>query len=317
MKIAYRTQTDPYFNLAAEEYLLKTATEDLLVFWRNAPCVVIGKHQNPYVETNRRFLDENGIPVIRRISGGGAVYHDLGNLNFSFIYFVNEGAEKVNFDRFLAPIASVLRELGVDVEIGKRHDLLTNGLKFSGNAEHVYKNKVLHHGTLLFDSNLDHLQQALSVKSDIRAGAAVSSVRSSVTNLLPFFKEPLSGEKFTSIILKNCKKQFQVADDFEMSEPDLAAIQELAQEKYRTWEWNYGYTPAFSFTTKFGKKSEYEISVKNGIIQQLTLLNGWNSEGSFLKNLLTGCRFDKNEICAKCANENQQDFVKELIEEMF
>ncbi|MCD6178546.1 MAG: lipoate--protein ligase family protein, partial [Bacteroidales bacterium] len=200
MIILNRPQTDPFFNLAAEEFLIKNTTEPLFMLWQNTPSVVVGKHQNALKEINLKFLQEKNIPVIRRISGGGTVFHDLGNLNYSFINFGHRES-LVNFKKYSQPIVDVLQKMGVDAQLIGKSDLKIKGLKFSGNASHVYKNKVLHHGTLLFSSELNILNNSIKVSEINFSDKAVQSNRSTVTNIQSHLKETLSLEEFKQKII--------------------------------------------------------------------------------------------------------------------
>lgn len=241
--------TDPYFNIASEEYLLKNFQEDIFMLYRNRPSVIVGKHQNTFGEINYKFVKNNNIKVVRRLSGGGTVFHDDGNLNFCFIKNGQEG-NLIDFKKFTQPIISVLQSLGVPAEHSGRNDIIINGLKFSGNAEHVYKNRVLHHGTLLFSSKLDSLREALKVKPEAYQDKAVKSVRSRVTNIVEHLPKPMQIEDFQDIIIKHVISQTGHASFYSFSETDLTAIQILMEEKYCTWDWNFGYSPKFVFTNK-------------------------------------------------------------------
>ncbi|NJK98346.1 MAG: lipoate--protein ligase family protein [Bacteroidales bacterium] len=186
---------DTAINLATEDYLLKNSSENIVYLYIDRPCVVVGKHQNAMAEVNYRFLCENNIPLYRRISGGGTVFHDEGNINFTFIQNGEEG-NLVNFRAFIEPIRDFLISLGVLAEIGPRNDILVDGLKVSGNAEHVYRKRTLHHGTLLFSSSLNFLRNALRVEEGKYTDKAVKSVRSKVTNLKDYIKDEFTAEQF-------------------------------------------------------------------------------------------------------------------------
>jgi lipoate-protein ligase A len=193
---------DPYFCLAAEEYLLKNFSEDIFMLWQSENTVVLGKHQNAMAEINYPFVHKNGITVARRISGGGTVFHDAGNVNFAYIRNVNSPAE-ISFKLFTRPVVEALAKLEVTATSSGRNDLLVDGKKISGNAEHVFKNRVLHHGTLLFNSNLETLGQSIKVIPGKYHGKAVQSNRSVVTNILPFLKKQLFSLEIQKIRFTN------------------------------------------------------------------------------------------------------------------
>jgi lipoate-protein ligase A len=260
---------DPYFCLAAEEYLLKNFSEDIFMLWQSENTVVLGKHQNAMAEINYPFVHKNGITVARRISGGGTVFHDAGNVNFAYIRNVNSPAE-ISFKLFTRPVVEALAKLEVTATSSGRNDLLVDGKKISGNAEHVFKNRVLHHGTLLFNSNLETLGQSIKVIPGKYHGKAVQSNRSVVTNILPFLKKQLSVNDFSSFLL-----EVQLGNSensvYELNEKDNRAIQKLVDEKFSTWDWNYGYSPKYTFKNEFifeGKQLKVELQVEKGRITE-------------------------------------------------
>lgn len=259
--------TDPYFCLAAEEYLLKNFSDDIFMLWQSENAVVVGKHQNAAAEINHRFVHENNIAVCRRISGGGTVFHDAGNVNFTFIKNVKSSAE-ISFKQFTAPVVEALAKLGIKATTSGRNDLLINGLKISGNAEHVYKNRVLHHGTLLFNSDLERLGQAIKVAPGKYEGKAVQSNRSPVANISQFLQTPMTKEEFMRFLLdvqlENPENKLYV-----FSENDISATEMLATEKFRTWEWNFGYSPKYTFRNEIeidGKMLSVRLVVEKGVI---------------------------------------------------
>ncbi len=262
---------DPYFNLAAEEYLLKNFTEDFFIIWRSERSIVVGKHQNALAEINHGFVYDNHIHVARRLSGGGTVFHDPGNVNFTFIRSVKEISE-VNFKVFTAPIIQSLQKLGIMAYTTGRNDLVVDGKKISGNAGHVYKKRVLHHGTLLFNSDLAKLKGALNVDLSRFEDKSIQSNRSPVTNISEYLKEPLPVEAFAGYIFSDVQNSFPDRELFHFSEKDMAAIKRLKDEKYVTWDWIYGYSPKYVFKNKIlGTSGEIEIemSVVKGIIQEI------------------------------------------------
>ena len=195
MKLLILKTTDPYRNLAIEEYLFLHSDDDVFMLWQNEPTVVIGKNQNAYAEIDFDFVRKNGVHIARRITGGGAVYHDLGNVNYSFIS-TQRGKEGLDFAYFTAPMIEALSALGVQAELSGRNDLLVDGKKFSGNAQHASGDRVLHHGTLLFDSDLEALSSALHVDEEKLRARAIRSVRSRVTNLRPYLPAHCDAQGF-------------------------------------------------------------------------------------------------------------------------
>jgi len=259
--------TDPYFCLAAEEYLLKNFQEDIFMLWQSENAVVVGKHQNLLGEINYPFVRENDIALCRRIAGGGSVFHDSGNVNFSFIKNVKSPAE-ISFKQFTAPVVDALAKLGVAATTSGRNDLLIDGLKISGNAEHVYKNRVLHHGTLLFNSDLKNLGQAIKVVPGKYESKAVQSNRSPVANISQFLKNPMTTGEFVQFLLD---VQIENSENrlYFLNENDIQTIEKLSTEKFKTWEWNFGYSPRYSFKNEVeieGKLLKIEMQVERGII---------------------------------------------------
>lgn len=260
---------DPFFNLATEEYMLKNFTEDIFIIWRSERSIVVGKHQNALAEINHEFVRNNNIHVARRLSGGGTVFHDPGNINFTFIRSVNEISE-VNFKVFTQPIVQSLQKLGIDVYTTGRNDLMVAGKKISGNAEHVYKKRVLHHGTLLFNSDLSKLKGSLNVDLSRFEDRSVQSNRSSVTNLSEYLREPMSVDAFSDYLFADVQEVFQEKTYYGLNEQDVSLIQQLRDEKYATWDWVYGYSPKYVFRNKIETASgeiKMEMRVVKGIIQ--------------------------------------------------
>lgn len=264
--------TDPFFCLAAEEYLLKNFAEDIFMLWQSENTVVVGKHQNLPGEINYRFVLENNIKLARRISGGGTVFHDAGNVNFSFIKNVKSPAE-ISFKQFTAPVVETLAKLGITATTSGRNDLLINGLKISGNAEHVYKNRVLHHGTLLFNSDLKNLGQAIKVVPGKYESKAVQSNRSPVANISQFLKTPMNTEEFVRFLL-NVQLEKTENTIYKLSKSDIQNIEKLSSEKFQTWEWNFGYSPKYTFRNEVkieGKILKIEMFVEKGKIEKCTI----------------------------------------------
>lgn len=273
MRCVVNENVNPYFNIAAEEYLLKNFDEDIFMLYRNEASVIIGKHQNAFAEVNTLFVKQHGIPVIRRLSGGGAVFHDLGNINFTFITNGREGS-LVDFKKFLTPILTALQAMGVPAEANKRNDLVIEGLKVSGNAEHVFKNRTLHHGTLLYSSELDRLKGSLKVVPEQFSDRAVRSVRSKVANIRDYMPVPLSVDDYMKALQQSILETFPNTTFYIFNEENISGINQLVSEKYSMWDWNFGYSPKCQIY-KSGlidaTQVNCEISVEKGVITSFSI----------------------------------------------
>ncbi len=270
MLIFYRPVTDPYLNLAAEEYFVKHAVEDMCMLWVNQPSVIIGKHQNALAEINYPFVRAHQIPVIRRISGGGAVYHDTGNVNFTFVQKTGK-TNPVDFGRFTSVIKLFMQSLGMDINISKRNSLFVGDHKFSGHAEHIFHDRVLHHGTILFNTDLQILEQCLSPVKEY-TGKAMVSVRSEVVNIAPLLPRHMDIQEFTDAFTNWLLAYYPGSSGYQLSIDEQQAIQQLSESKYKTWQWNFGYSPAYTFRVMVPLQNAcilMDIKVLNGKITQL------------------------------------------------
>jgi lipoate---protein ligase len=287
---------DPFFNLALEELLLRNSGDDYLIICVNYPSVIIGKHQSAHIEVDTKFVTENNIPVIRRISGGGTVYQDLGNLNFTFIRS-SEPGKQVDFIKYTQPVVNFLSSLGVDVRFEGKSDLKVDGLKISGNAEHVFRERILHHGTLLFDASAEMLGSSLRKDTSSYRSRAVRSNPSAVTNLrhkLPFFRS--TGE-FKAAMTVHFRNEFPGMTDHVLTDPERSEAIMLAGSKYRTWEWNYAYGPEYTFNNRFvaaGTVHSCSLVVSEGKIREC-VIEGSDRMSSAAKKLL-GCRHMVQDI---------------------
>ncbi len=272
MLCIYLKNSSPFFCLAAEEYLLKNFDDDIFMLWQSENTVVVGKHQNMFGEINYRFVRENNIAVARRISGGGTVFHDAGNVNFTFIKTIKNQAE-ISFSRFTQPVVEALVKLDIVATTSGRNDLLINGKKISGNAEHIYKNRVLHHGTLLYNSDLKNLGNAIKIVPGKYTSKAVQSNRSEVGNIVSFLKKRIDTGEFIRFLLNNQLEKSN-AVFYELNETDNKEIENLVKNKFVSEAWNFGFSPKYTFKNRVeieGKSIEVELIVKRGKIENAQL----------------------------------------------
>ena len=287
--------TDPGFNLAFEEYVLTHYTHgNILILWQNDNAVIVGRNQNTAEEVDQNFVDAHGIRVIRRNTGGGAVYHDLGNLNYSFITDI--GATR---DAFSQPVVRALQELGLDAAVSGRNDILVSGCKVSGTAQQFLKGRVLHHGTLLFDSNAEMLCGALTPDPEKFQSKSVKSVRSRVGNIRSFLPKDMDLASFWAH-LKTCLTQTGGVD-IVLSHEELKAVRQLKADKYDTWQWNYGKSPAYNTRVKRrfpGGTLDVRMTITRGVITQIHFYGDFLSVSPvhLLEERLTGCEYRKDAM---------------------
>lgn len=316
--------TDPFLNLALEEYILRNFAhqQDFLLFYINEPSIIIGRNQNTLEEINYDYVKREGIHVVRRISGGGAVYHDFGNLNFSFItdyHYDNLN----NFRKFTEPVIRVLNNLGVNAELKGRNDIVVNDKKISGNAQFSSVKRMFSHGTLLFDSDLDEVSKALQVKMTKIQSKGHKSVRSRVANISGFLERPMTIDNFRIAILNGLYKEREDFETYHLTAEEWKAVNRLKEEKYDTWEWNFGRSPKFNIqrSKRFPiGEIDLRIFVEKGIIEELKIYGDFFGKEPVenIENKLTGVKYEPEDI-AKAISEfdlkyyfgdlPQQDFI--------
>ncbi len=294
--------TDPRLNLATEEHLLRNLeTEDqLFLFYINEPSIIIGRNQNALEEVNLEYVEANGIPVVRRLSGGGAVYHDLGNLNFSFI--LRGGKENlVDFKKFSAPVVRALVEMGIPAGLGGRNDIQVDGRKVSGLASYSVGKGMVCHGTLLFDTDLSRLEDALKVKPGKIVSKGIKSVRSRVANLCEFLEEPLDIQAFRSRLLRGIFGGDAEIPQYRLAEEDWQSIRAISEDRYRRWEWNWGRSPEYHVqrVQRFAMgEIDVRIDVQNGLVRSIKFTGDFfgQEEVAMLGERLAGVRYEQEDI---------------------
>lgn len=297
------TSTNPYFNLALEEYALKhlDIDDNIVILWQNEPTVVVGRNQNTIEEIDAKYIKDNNINVVRRLSGGGAVYHDLGNLNFTFIE-KNTSDSVSNFKKFTQPVINALGRLGISAVFTGRNDITIDEKKFSGNAQYYFRDKLLHHGTILFNSDLSVVQNALNVKIDKIQSKGIKSVRSRVTNIYPYLEEKISTREFKDILLSFLfEQENQSKNEYVLTDTDISKINEMMEERYLTWEWNYGESPDFDMQKSKryeGGNLDIRLNVHKGLILDFKIFGDFfgRSEISELENLLKENKYEEENV---------------------
>jgi lipoate-protein ligase A len=296
-----RDITDPRLNLALEEYLLRhvEVAEPLLLFYVNEPSVIIGRNQNTVEEIDTDYVQAQGIHVVRRLSGGGAVYHDLGNLNFSF---VTQGREDLhNFARFTEPVIATLRRLGVDAELRGRSDIYAAGKKISGNAQYASTQRMFSHGTLLFDTDLSEMLRAINPRQVAIESKAVQSVRAAVANIRELLPQDMTVGELKAALLAGIFDG--EAPELTLSAADWAAVEALADVRYRTWEWNIGRSPQFNIQKSERLpvgKVDARIQVGQGRVQSVRLYGDFSGVRPVdeLEHLLIGVPYERDALLA-------------------
>jgi len=300
MLVVLNPSTSASFNMAAEEYILKNFQEDVFMLWQADKTVLIGKNQNTRKEIDVQYVEDNDIRVIRRLSGGGAVYNDLGNTNFAFIS-TDSGDSFANFKKFTSPIIDLLQGLGVPAEFSGRNDLLVEGKKFSGNAQFKHKNRLLHHGTLLFSSNMEQLGKALSPDMLKFKSKGVKSVKSRVTNIYEHLPQKISVEQFMDLANLHIINTFPGSNTYTFSDEDLIAIRKIEEDRFANWEWNFGTSPKYDYMNqeKFpGGLVEINLEVKDGIIKSAKIFGDFFSQDeiSDVESVLTGVKHETKAV---------------------
>jgi len=329
MKYIVNNSHNPAYNVALEAYAFREllAEDELFILWINEPTIVIGKHQNAIEEINKTYTDEHGIHVVRRLSGGGAVYHDLNNLNYTIISNKSqEGA--FDFKTFSQPVIETLADLGVTATFTGRNDLEIDGKKFCGNAQAYYKGRMMHHGCLLFDVDMTVLGNALQVSKDKIESKGVKSVRARVTNILDELPEKMTVEAFSNQLLNKMKESYPDMTEYVFSDDELKNIQALADQQFGTWDWTYGKAPEYTIKRSVrypaGKITTY-ANVEKSVIKGMELYGDFFGikDVADIEQALIGLRYEYPDVLAKLqtidttqyfTNITPQEIAKAIVE---
>lgn len=319
MKTIINNSLNPRYNLALEEYVLKhlETDEDFILLWQNENSVIIGRNQNTIEEVNQSYVSSHNVNVVRRITGGGAVYHDLGNLNFSFITTsARDGVN--NYHRFIDPVVAALNSFGVPAQFSGRNDITVDGMKISGNAQAYHKNKMLHHGTILLNADLSMIFNVLDVKPDKIASKGIKSNRARVTNIMPYLKEPVTMGEFKDRLLKYLLGSDDISRHvYMLTAVDKIKIGELMETRYNTWEWNYGQSPSFEIE----RNGRYEgggisirLNVEEGLIKTIKIFGDFLGveDISGLEQQLVGIKYTKDAVEQRLNSIHLDDYLLKI-----
>lgn len=321
MKYIVNTSNDPAYNVALEAYAFQKLTDidEIFILWINEPAIIIGRHQNTIQEINKEFIDKNGIHVVRRLSGGGAVYHDLNNLNYTIISNnTQEGA--FDFQTFSKPVIDTLAKLGVKAEFTGRNDLEINGQKFAGNAQAYYKGRMMHHGCLLFDVDMSVLGQALKVSKDKIESKGIKSVRARVTNIVDHLSDKITVQEFSDAILAQMKEEYPEMDEYVLSDVELSEIQAMRDNQFATWDWTYGKAPEYTIERGVrypaGKITTY-ANVENSTIKSVKIFGDFFGVKPVddIEKMLEGVRYDYKDVLAALKTVDTSQYFSRMTPE--
>lgn len=321
MKYIVNTSNDPAYNVALEAYAFQKLTDidEIFILWINEPAIIIGRHQNTIQEINKEFIDKNGIHVVRRLSGGGAVYHDLNNLNYTIISNnTQEGA--FDFQTFSKPVIDTLAKLGVKAEFTGRNDLEINGQKFAGNAQAYYKGRMMHHGCLLFDVDMSVLGQALKVSKDKIESKGIKSVRARVTNIVDHLSDKITVQEFSDAILAQMKEEYPEMDEYVLSDAELSEIQAMRDNQFATWDWTYGKAPEYTIERGVrylaGKITTY-ANVENSTIKSVKIFGDFFGVKPVddIEKMLEGVRYDYKDVLAALKTVDTSQYFSRMTPE--
>jgi len=318
-RIVHSNSFNPWYNLALEEYLLNNTrkNEVILYLWQNDNTVVIGRNQNAWKECNCRLLEENDGKLARRLSGGGAVYHDLGNLNFTFVMDKN----LYDIHTQLEVILKAVRDSNIDAKFSGRNDLVVDGRKFSGNAFYYGTNSSYHHGTILVETDFENMVEYLQVSQEKIKSKGIEPVKSRVVNLKKL-NPAISIEQMKTELEKYFKNLYQVDPKTQTIAPHENEEIAKLQGKYSSWSWRYGEAPDFDITyeNRFDWGDiQLGLSLKKGKIEEAKIYSD-AMNADLIENIadnLSECQFKIDEVTKAIENvdhvEKDQEVINELI----
>lgn len=315
--------TDPAFNLALEQYVFDhmDRSKEYFMLWQNDNAVIVGKNQNTFCEVNPKVVEEKGVQVVRRLSGGGAVYHDMGNLNFTFVMDAKDTSD-LDIKLFCQPVAVLLQKLGVDAVVNGRNDITIEGKKFSGNSQYLRGGRIMHHGTIMFDSNLDLVAEVLNVAGDKFQSKAAQSVKSRVTNVSQFLQKGVRLQEFEERLVSFIfgENHFEI---YTWTEADLAAVEKIKEDRYTQWAWNYGYSPEFTVVKERRVegcgKIEAHMNTKEGKIIEVRFYGDFFgvSDTEELAGTLAGVAVEREALQLALKNYDIEQYFHNLTREKF
>ena len=308
---------DPFFNHAAEEYIMKNLDDEVFMLWINKPAILIGRNQNTLSEIEIDYVEENKIEVVRRLSGGGTVYNDYGIMNFTFITYKSSDPSEDGFEKFATPVIRALNSLGVEAEFTGRNDILIDGKKICGNAQYSTKDKILHHGTLLYNGDMSKIGKALKSREIKFIDKSVKSVGSRVTNIYDHMKDKdMDLLNFRDYLKNYVMDTHNIEGVYNFSEEEIRSIEKIADERFRTWDWNYGKSPDYIYENAFKYPGigvvEYSLNIKCGKIDDISIYGDFFGDKDIeeLEDMLRGINFDRASIEKSLEAIDIRDYIR-------
>lgn len=311
---------DPALNHSIELYLMENYDEDIFMLWRNRPSILIGRYQNINLEVNLDFTKQNNMDVIRRLSGGGAIYCDTENMQYTFITKKSKEDIDSSFKKFAKPVVDFLNSLGLNAEFTGRNDIQIDGAKVSGNAQYQNKEKILHHGTFLFKANLYNLTNSLKSRDIKFKGKAVQSVRSRVGFIGDMID--MDVETFMDKAIDYIKKEYNIKNSVILNEDEMKEIYKIRENIFSKHDWNYG-NVSLKKNRKAEKYScgvvEIGLEVENDKIKDISIEGDFFSELGIDKlcDILKGVQCNKESVVDALKSIEIDKYIKSMDKDVF